>query len=119
MSVPWQRVLGGLSGAFAVGASAYGSHGLHSSTESYQKTFDTAARMQLIHSGVLAAVPSICGPSTRAAQVSGGLFAVGTLLFSGSCYLVALRENRNLGKAAPVGGLALMAGWISFAILKR
>jgi uncharacterized membrane protein YgdD (TMEM256/DUF423 family) len=118
--VPWQRVVGGISGAFAVGASAYGSHGLKPSKEAYGKTFDAAARFQLLHSALLVAVPAICGGSkTRAARVSGMLFTAGTLLFSGSCYAVALKEDQALGKAAPIGGFALMAGWLSLAILKK
>lgn len=122
----WQRVVGGISGCMAVGASAYGAHGLKGKKEAYAKTFDSGARFQLLHSAVLVATPSICSSSSaaavrniRAANVTGALLTVGMALFSGSCYAVAMTEDRAYGKAAPVGGFALMAGWLSFALIRR
>ncbi len=46
----------------------------------------------------------------------GGLFAGGTALFCGSCYAVALAQDRALGKGAPVGGSMLIAGWLALAL---
>jgi uncharacterized membrane protein YgdD (TMEM256/DUF423 family) len=43
------------------------------------------------------------------------MFIVGTLLFSGSLYLLALTGARWLGAVTPLGGLALLVGWLSFA----
>ena len=64
----WHRIIGGLSGAMSVGTSAYGAHGLKSKKEQYIKTFETGARLQMIHSLLLIATPTICGPSSRASQ---------------------------------------------------
>jgi uncharacterized membrane protein YgdD (TMEM256/DUF423 family) len=120
MSLAWQRVVGGLSGCTAIGTSAYGAHGLKPSKESYSKTFESGSRFHLLHSILLVATPSICGPrNVRMANISGALLTVGMALFSGSCYAVALTEDRSVGKAAPVGGMALMAGWIALALVKR
>lgn len=120
MSLSWQSLLGGLSGCFAVGASAYGAHGLKSKKESFSKTFDTGARLQLLHSALLVATPSIHRYSkSSAANVSGALLSVGILLFSGSCYAVGLTEDRSYGKAAPVGGVTLMAAWLSLGLARR
>jgi uncharacterized membrane protein YgdD (TMEM256/DUF423 family) len=120
MSLQWQRMIGGLSGSFAVGASAYGAHGLKATKETYKQTFDTGARLQLLHSALLVATPSICGPQNiRAANLAGALLTIGITLFSGSCYAVGVTEDRQYGKAAPLGGLALMAGWLSFCLIRK
>ena len=37
----------------------------------------------------------------------------GTVIFSGSFYLLVLTEQRWLGAVTPVGGLVLLAGWPS------
>jgi len=116
----WQRVIGGFSGASSIVAGAYGAHGFKSNDAIYQKIYDTASRYHLIHSIILMAVPSICGDaSTRAAKISGLFLTSGIVLFSGSCYTVALLEDRKYGKAAPVGGFSLIAGWISLALLRK
>ena len=53
----------------------------------------------------LAAVPSArMGPPAA-------LLALGTLLFSGSLYGMALFSARWLGPVTPVGGALMIAGW--------
>jgi len=121
----WQRTLGGISGAISVGTGAYASHGLKKSKESeaYAKVFETGSRYQLIHSVMLAATPAICksggGNHIIASKVAGACFASGIALFSGSCYAVGLTEDRSNGKLAPIGGFALIGGWLSLALLRR
>ena len=46
-------------------------------------------------------------------------FTAGIVLFSGSCYAVGLKEDRSLGKLAPIGGFGLIGGWLSLALLRR
>ena len=46
------------------------------------------------------------------------LFGAGVVLFSGSLYGYVLTERRKLAMAAPVGGLAFIAGWIALATRK-
>lgn len=41
----------------------------------------------------------------RKPLIVGGLAAVGIALFSGSCYAVALKQDRSFGKFAPYGTL--------------
>jgi len=43
--------------------------------------------------------------------ISGGLFAGGIVLFSGSLYLLALTGVRGLGAITPLGGLLWLAAW--------
>jgi uncharacterized membrane protein YgdD (TMEM256/DUF423 family) len=46
---------------------------------------------------------------------AGWLFVAGTLLFSGSLYLLVLTGQRWLGAVTPLGGLAFLAGWAALA----
>jgi len=50
-----------------------------------------------------------------AALAAGWLFIAGTIVFSGSLYLLALTGERWLGAITPIGGLALLAGWLCLA----
>lgn len=63
-----------------------------------------------IHNLALLAMPFAKRP-----LLFGGLLSGGILLFSGSCYVVGLSEDRSYGKLAPVGGFMFMAGWLAFA----
>jgi uncharacterized membrane protein YgdD (TMEM256/DUF423 family) len=49
------------------------------------------------------------------ATSAGWLFVVGTVLFSGSLYLVAVTGVRALGAITPFGGLAFILGWLALA----
>ena len=49
-------------------------------------------------------------------KAAGWLLAAGIVLFSGSLYALALGAPRSLGAVTPLGGLALILGWIAFAI---
>ena len=39
----------------------------------------------------------------------------GTLVFSGSLYVLALTGQRWLGAVTPLGGAAFLAGWLALA----
>ena len=86
------RRLAGLSGASAVGAAAYGAHGLSDADPLRKKAFENGNRMHLVHSVMLAVAPIL---KPRAPRVSGTLFAAGIAIFSGSCYAAALTGVRE------------------------
>ena len=105
--------LGSASALVAVGAGAFGAHGLRARlSPDLLAVFETAARYQMYHALALLAVGWAVtrwpGPWPVRA---GWLFAVGTLLFSGSLYALALSGMRWLGAVTPLGGLAFLAGW--------
>ena len=65
------------------------------------------------HALALIAV-SLLAPRTGAVvQVAGVLFAAGIVIFSGSLYALALTGTRWLGAITPIGGLLLLAGWLT------
>ncbi|HCR17379.1 MAG TPA: DUF423 domain-containing protein, partial [Candidatus Latescibacteria bacterium] len=43
---------------------------------------------------------------------AGWLFVVGTIIFSGSLYVLSISGIRSFGAVTPLGGLAFLAGWI-------
>lgn len=117
-AMTWVRI-GAISGALAVGAGAFGAHVLESRLdEKAQKTFETAARYQMYHALALVCVGLWAGGIVprRIVGVAGWGFLVGSLLFSGSLYGLALGGPKILGMITPFGGLAFIAGWIALAL---
>ena len=110
-------LLGALCAFLAVAAGAFGAHALRDrlSQESLA-IFETAARYQMYHALALLAAAWVVGrwPGS-AAQAAGWLFAGGILVFSGSLYLLSLTGAQWLGAVTPLGGLALLAGWLALA----
>jgi uncharacterized membrane protein YgdD (TMEM256/DUF423 family) len=109
--------LGALSAGFAVAAGAFGAHGLRGRlSPELLAIFDTAARYQMYHAVALVAVAAIASRGHgRGADAAGWLFVAGTVLFSGSLYLLALGGPRWLGAVTPLGGLCFIAGWAALA----
>lgn len=81
----------------------------------------TAERYQMWHAlalGVVVALWSRDGPEAPAPfylRLAAWLFAAGIVLFSYALYVLALTQWRPVAMAAPVGGMALMAGWVALA----
>jgi uncharacterized membrane protein YgdD (TMEM256/DUF423 family) len=109
-------ILAGLSGASAVLLGAYGAHGLQVD-ERLRGWFETAVMWQAIHAAALAAVAALAARSTgwraRLVHGAGALFALGTILFSGTLYAMVLAGWS--GGTAPVGGTMLALGWLVLA----
>lgn len=117
--MPTFVVLAALSGAVAVALGAFGAHGLRRRLAAERlATFETGVRYQFYHVvGLLAAGwVSAQGPQVRLALAAGWLFVLGTVLFSGALYLLALSGRRWFGAIAPFGGVALIAGWLCLAL---
>ena len=102
----------------AVIAGAAGTHALRDTLDaSALRTFETAARFQMYHALALLAVGILSMRwQTRWLTAAAALFGLGTLLFSGSLYILALSGIGIFGAVAPVGGLCLMAGWASLIL---
>ena len=109
--------LGAVVGALAVAAGAFGAHALKTRlAPDLLAVYDTAARYQLAHAlALLAAAWAAARWPGRRANAAGACFALGTLLFCGSLYLLSLAGWRWMGALAPVGGVLLIAGWLLLA----
>ena len=109
---------GALSAFIAVAAGAFGAHALRARLPAdLLAVFETGARYQMYHALALLAVAwaSNHWPGTPL-RLAGWLFIGGTLLFSGSLYVLALTGARWLGAITPLGGLLFLAGWAALAI---
>jgi uncharacterized membrane protein YgdD (TMEM256/DUF423 family) len=110
-------VLGGISALLAVAAGAFGAHALRGRLPAEMLTvFEVAVRYHMYHALALLAVgwASARWPGSGLVA-SGWLFVVGTVIFSGSLYLLSVTGQRWLGALTPLGGAALLAGWLTLA----
>ena len=102
----WIAIIAALSGAMAVGAGAFGAHGVSGQPAGWLKT---GAHYQLIHA--VAALVAL----KMAARGPAWLFLAGGGLFAVTLYLMALGAPRWFGAITPIGGAALIAGWLWLA----
>ena len=107
----------GVLGATGVATGAFGAHALKGALEAsgMREVWEPAVHYQLLHAAALLGFaawlrPADKSPATGAWTIR--LWVVGTLLFSGSLYGLALGGPRWLGPVTPIGGLALIAGWV-------
>jgi uncharacterized membrane protein YgdD (TMEM256/DUF423 family) len=115
--------LAGLLIALATVLGAFGAHALkaHLSQDKLQ-VYETAVRYHFLHAlGLLAIGVLLRSMDGELLRWSAALILAGILLFSGSLYLLTFGAPRLLGIVTPIGGLALIAGWILFAttVLRR
>lgn len=108
---------GAISAFLGVGLGAFGAHGLRKRlSPDMLAVFDIGVRYQLVHAlALLASGAAASRLSAGALTAAGVLFVVGTVVFSGSLYVLALSGRKWLGAITPLGGLALLAGWASLA----
>jgi uncharacterized membrane protein YgdD (TMEM256/DUF423 family) len=125
----WIRA-GAIWGFLAVAIGAFGAHGLKDrfkslgdqfgplATERPEGIFQTATHyhafcaLAILAVGLLAAT----GRGGTALQVAGWSFLVGSLIFSGSLYVLAATGIKWLGAITPIGGLFMLVGWVALAI---
>ncbi len=110
-------VVGSLFGFLGVVLGAFGAHALKGHLGADQlMVFEVGVRYQMYHAFALLAVAwAHTKWPGKSLIASGWLFIVGTVLFSGSLYVLSLFGIRGLGAITPLGGLALIAGWLCMA----
>jgi uncharacterized membrane protein YgdD (TMEM256/DUF423 family) len=108
-------VFGSISGGLAVALGAFGAHVLRDRLAvDMLANFETGVRYQMYHALALLTVAWAASRWTDSVlpSAAGWLFVAGTLLFSGSLYVMALTELRWLGAITPLGGVAFVTGWL-------
>ena len=107
-------IAGSISAFLGVALGAFAAHGLKTklSPEMFN-IFEVGVRYHMYHALALLAV---AWASTRwpggSITAAGWLFLAGTIIFSGSLYLLSLTGLRWLGAITPIGGLAFLLGWL-------
>lgn len=106
---------GSVSGALAILFGAFGAHALKSRINpSYLDVFETAVRYQVYHALALIGVGLIATRiDASLLKITGTLFILGTLMFSGSLYALVLSGVSHFGMITPIGGICLFGGWVS------
>ncbi|MDA0748717.1 MAG: DUF423 domain-containing protein [bacterium] len=105
---------GAVSAFLGVAAGAFGAHGLRDRLEPHlMDVFEVGVRYQMYHAFALLATAWVIsrwpGPY---GSIAGWLFVAGTVIFSGSLYVLSLSGVRWLGAITPLGGLCFLAGWV-------
>ena len=110
--------LGSLLGFLAVGLGAFATHALKNKlSPEYLTIFETGVRYQMYHALALLAVAWVYTHfSHKLVFLSAWLFLSGSIIFSGSLYILALSGVKTWGAITPIGGVLLMLGWIFLAI---
>ena len=110
--------LGAVSACVAVAAGAFGAHFLRERlAPTLLDAFETGVRYQMYHALALFLVAgALTRWPTAPVRAAGWLFIAGTVVFSGSLYLLALTGVRAFGALTPVGGLAFLGGWLALAV---
>lgn len=109
--------LGAASAGLGVALGAFGAHALKARlAPDLLAVWETGVRYQIYHALGLMAVAWAAGrwPGS-AVTASGWAMVAGTVLFSGSLYLLALSGVRWLGAVTPLGGVAWIVGWALLA----
>ncbi|MGY8780250.1 MAG: DUF423 domain-containing protein [Fidelibacterota bacterium] len=111
-------VFGLFLAALAVTLGAFGAHGLKSKVSPADLAiFETSVRYHMYHALGLILI-GILGfhYNFQIIQLPAVLLSIGILLFSGSLYILVFAGLRWMGAITPIGGIALIAGWILLAI---
>jgi len=112
-------VLGSLSAFLGVGLGAFGAHGLKTKvTPEMLAVWQTGVLYHLVHALGLLLIGILCHLMPEAATVrnAGWTILLGTVLFSGSLYLMVLTGIKPLGMITPFGGIAFLLGWLLLGI---
>ena len=112
-TVRWQRLCvlaAGLSGATAVAFAAMGAHGVEAQAADW---IGRGSHFQLVHAVVLAVLGLGKGQG-RWLKAASVLFTLGSILFCGSLYAMAL-ASLPVVFLVPVGGSCFILGWLALA----
>ena len=108
-------IIGSVLGALSVIIGAFGAHALKGLLESTGRieTFDTAVKYQFFHAfGLILLGILMFNLKHHFFQYAGYSFVIGTIVFSGSLYILCLTGITKFGIITPLGGLVMIAGWI-------
>jgi uncharacterized membrane protein YgdD (TMEM256/DUF423 family) len=112
-------IIGSTLGGLAVVIGAFGAHAFKNILEENNRlaTFETGVKYQFYHALALILLGLIMQRfDHKLFTWSGYGFIIGTILFSGSLYILSLSGIGKWGAITPVGGIAYLVGWITLII---
>ncbi len=107
-------ILGAFNAAFAVLAGAYGAHIIGGNQLNPTLiTMQKAVRYQMYHAFALVIVALLArNIELKMVDISGWLFLIGIILFSGSLYIIVFTGIQWIEFLTPIGGFAFTFGWL-------
>lgn len=106
-------------GFLAVAMGAFGAHALRERIDpSLMRVYQTGAHYHLVHAVALLALALYGRHARIRVSIPAWAFVIGITLFSGSLYGMAITGATRLGMITPLGGLCLLAGWLSLLLLR-
>jgi uncharacterized membrane protein YgdD (TMEM256/DUF423 family) len=114
---------GSVLGLLGVAVGAFGAHALKVMLQAAGRaeTFETAVRYMFYHAIALVLVGILSNEFPgNTINWSGNAFLLGTLIFSGSLFLICFSGINLFGAVAPIGGTLLVIGWglLFWSVLK-
>ena len=110
-------IIASLFAALAILFGAFGSHALKERLSAQSlEVYDIATRYLMFHAlGIfLIALLGFQLPK-ESLEIPGIMMIIGTSIFSGSLYLIAMLDFKKLGMVTPIGGLLLIVSWLLLA----
>ena len=110
-------IIASLLAALAILFGAFGSHALKERLSAQSlEVYDIATRYLMFHAlGIfLIALLGFQLPK-ESLEIPVIMMIVGTSIFSGSLYLIAMLDFKKLGMVTPIGGLLLIVSWLLLA----
>lgn len=110
---------GALLGLLGVALGAFGAHALKEmlATSGRVETYELAVRYQFYHTFALLGVGLLQHYLTsKYLKTASIFFLAGTILFSGSLYLLCFSSVTAFAMITPFGGVLLIFGWVFLAV---
>jgi uncharacterized membrane protein YgdD (TMEM256/DUF423 family) len=110
------RQIAAIFGIIAVIFGAFGAHTLKAQLSATAlENWKTAVNYQFVHALALLLLATL--PTNRLIRLSAWFFIFGIVCFSGSLYLLSLKEILTIntaffGPITPLGGLFFIIGWV-------
>lgn len=114
-------VLASILGALSILIGAFGAHALQRIVSADAvASFETGVRYQMYHVFAILIVAFIPSLNEKRKKIIARLFGLGILLFSGSIYLLTLKEYvffdvKKIAFVTPIGGLVFVITWVYLA----
>lgn len=107
-------IFGAFFGLIAFIAGAFGSHALKNQWASERlQVYEVAVKYQMYHALALIALACVLSLFYSFFLVLAGWFyVIGTIIFSGSLYLLVWTTYKRWGAITPIGGVILLLGWL-------
>jgi uncharacterized membrane protein YgdD (TMEM256/DUF423 family) len=106
---------GALVGALSVIAGAFGAHGLADRLDPKALALWETASRYAMYGGIALVQVGLFARSGGKVAGAGWCLLIGTAIFSGTVFALALGGPRILGAITPIGGTLMIVGFLVFA----